>query len=81
MGAREKRDLVDKMRILRGAAVPHYWVLNPEEKILLVHRLEANGYLVGLTASSGETARAEPFDALECELRVGLLFGDEDDEE
>lgn len=75
----EKRDLVDKMRVLREAAVPHYWILNPVEKVLVVHRLEANGYLVALTASSGETVRAEPFDAVD--LPVGVLFGDEDEED
>jgi Uma2 family endonuclease len=75
----EKRDLVDKLNVLREAGVPHYWILNPEEKVLVVHRLEPNGYLVALTASTGETVRAEPFDAVE--LRVGILFGDEDDDE
>jgi len=75
----EKRDLVDKMRVLRESSVPHYWILNPDEKVLVVHRLQENGYLVALTASSGETVRAEPFDAVD--LRVGVLFGDEDGEE
>ena len=75
----EKRDLVDKMRVLRESGVPHYWILNPDEKVLVVHRLQENGYLVALTASSGETVRAEPFDAVG--LPVGVLFGDEDEEE
>ena len=75
----EKRDLVDKMRVLREAGVPHYWILNPTEKVLVVHRLEANGYLVALTASSGETVRAEPFD--EVDLPVGVLFDDQDEED
>ncbi len=47
--------------------------------MLVVHRLEPNGYLVALSASTGETVRAEPFDAVE--LPVGVLFGDEDEEE
>jgi Uma2 family endonuclease len=75
----EKRDLVDKMRVLREAGVPHYWILRPDEKVLVGHRLEPNGYLVALTASTGDTVRAEPFDAVE--LPVGVLFGDEDEEE
>jgi Uma2 family endonuclease len=75
----EKRDLVDKMRVLREAGVPHYWILRPDEKVLVGHRLEPNGYLVALSASTGETVRAEPFDAVE--LPVGVLFGDEDEEE
>jgi Uma2 family endonuclease len=75
----EKRDLVDKMRVLRSAGVPHYWIVNPEEKVLLVHRLEANGYLVALTAGADEAVRAEPFEAVE--LRVGTLFGDEEEDD
>jgi Uma2 family endonuclease len=75
----EKRDLVDKMRTLHGAAVPHYWILNPEEKVLVVHRYQPDGYLVALTASSGDTVHAEPF--ADVALRVGVLFGDEDDDE
>jgi hypothetical protein len=59
--------------------VPHYWIGNPEEKTLVVHRWSDSGYVIVLTAASGETVRAEPFDAVE--LRVGILFGDEEDDE
>lgn len=75
----EKRDLVDKMRTLHGSGVPHYWILNPEEKVLVVHRHSPDGYVVILTASTGETVHAEPFE--DVELRVGILFGDEDEDE
>lgn len=74
----QKRDLVDKMQILRAAEVPHYWILNPEERVLLVYRLDPGGYLLALTAAAGDTVRAEPF--ADVELRVGVLFGDDDDE-
>lgn len=75
----EKRDLIDKMRVLHAAEVPHYWIVNPEEGTLMVHRWSPQGYLIVLTASTGETVHAEPFDGVE--LRVGVLFGDEEDEE
>jgi Uma2 family endonuclease len=75
----EKRDLVDKLRILHVAGVPHYWIANPEEKTLVVHRWTPPGYLIVLTAASGELVRAEPFETVE--LRVGILFGDDEDEE
>jgi Uma2 family endonuclease len=75
----EKRDLVDKFRELQRSGVPHYWILNPAEKILVVHRAAPEGYLVVSTASAGETDRAEPFDQVE--LRVGVLFGDGDEDE
>jgi Uma2 family endonuclease len=34
----KSRDLVDKPRMLHASEVPHYWVLDPEERLLLVHR-------------------------------------------
>jgi len=46
--------------------VPHYWILDPDEKVLVV-----------LTAGSGETVRAEPFDAVPLDL--GAQFGEEPD--
>ncbi len=75
----EKRDLVDKLRILHAAQVPHYWIANPEEKTLVIHRYHPEGYVIVLTALSGEVVRAEPFDGVD--LRVGVLFGDDEDEE
>jgi Uma2 family endonuclease len=75
----ERRDLVDKFDVLRRSEVPYYWLLKPEEKVLVVHRLDPPDYVVALTATSGQTVRAEPFDAVE--LGVGILFGDEEDEE
>jgi Uma2 family endonuclease len=75
----EKRDLVDKLRVLHAAAVPHYWIANPEERTLVVHRWQPGGYLIVLTAAADEEVRAEPFEATP--LRLGVLFGDEDDED
>ncbi len=71
----EKRDFVDKFQCLHRAGVPHYWIMHPEQRMLLVHRWATEGYLTVLTASAGETVRAEPFDAIE--IRVGELFGDD----
>ena len=74
----ERNDLVIKPRTLHGAEVPHYWLVDPEEQLLLVHRWSPDGYTVVQRATAGETIRAEPFDGIE--LRVGVLFGhDEDD--
>ena len=73
----EKHDLVDKPRTLHAAAVPHYWILDPVEQILLVHRWAADGYTIVQRAAAGDTIRAEPVEAQE--VRVGVLFGDDDD--
>ena len=74
----ERNDLVVKPRVLHGAEVPHYWILDPDERILLVHRWSPDGYVVVQRAAAGETVRAEPFDRIE--LAVSALFGDDDDE-
>jgi Uma2 family endonuclease len=75
----QKTDSIDKFQVLHTNRVPHYWIANPVERTLVVYRWEPKGYLVALTASAGDTVRAEPFDAVE--LRISSLFaGDEDDE-
>jgi Uma2 family endonuclease len=75
----EKRDRIDKWNVLFRAKVPHYWIVNPEERLLEVHRWTPSGYEFALKATSGDLVRAEPFDAVE--LRAAVLFGDEDDDE
>ncbi len=74
-----KRDLVDKFQVLHTNGVPYYWIADPLEQTLIVHRWEPAGYLVVLTAASGDVVRAAPFDAVE--LAVSALFGVEEDEE
>jgi Uma2 family endonuclease len=73
----ERSDLVVKPRVLHAAEVPHYWILDPEERILLVHRWSSDGYTVVQRAAAGEAVRAEPFEAIE--LAVAALFGDDDE--
>jgi Uma2 family endonuclease len=74
-----KRDLVDKFQVLHANGVPHYWIADPVEQTLIVHRWEPAGYLVVATAAAGDVIRAEPFNAVE--LAVSALFGLEEDEE
>jgi Uma2 family endonuclease len=71
----EASDLVVKPRTLHAAEVPHYWVVDPEAQLLLVHRWSPAGYVVIQRAVAGETLRAEPF--ADVELHVGMLFGDD----
>ncbi len=75
----EKRDMVDKMPVVHRARVPYFWIVRPLEKTLFVHRWTPDGYVVRAAAASGDVVRAEPFDAVE--LRVAVMFGDEDDDE
>jgi Uma2 family endonuclease len=69
----EKRDFVDKLALLHQGEVPYYWLVHPEEKMLLGYRWGKDGYVAILSASAGQTVRAEPFDAIE--IRVDELFG------
>ncbi len=72
------RDLHEKMQIYHRHGIPHYWVLDPDGELLVVHRWTEAGWLVALTARRGETVRAEPFEAIP--LQVGVLFGDDPEE-
>ncbi|AUX19649.1 hypothetical protein SOCEGT47_001010 [Sorangium cellulosum] len=70
-----RNDTVKKMRVYHRCRLPHYWIVDPREETLTVHRWTPEGYLVALRAERGERVRAEPFDAIA--LQVGVLFGDE----
>ncbi len=72
------RDLIEKMAIYHASGVHHYWILDPTLRFLLVYRHSPDGYVAVLSARAGMIVRAEPFDALE--LRVGHLFGDDEEE-
>jgi len=70
-------DLVRKRRIYWQHEVPHYWIVDPRDETLTVHRWNAAGYIGVLVAQREERVRAEPFEAVE--MRVGALFGDDED--
>ncbi|MBA3464540.1 MAG: Uma2 family endonuclease [Deltaproteobacteria bacterium] len=72
------RDLVDKLGVLHVAGVPDYWVVDEDERMLMMYQHTSAGYVMQ-TARSGDVIHARPFDAVE--LRVACVFGDEDDEE
>jgi Uma2 family endonuclease len=71
-------DLVKKFRAYHRCKVPHYWIVDPEGGTLVVYRWQEGGYLAVVTATRGETVRAEPFDAVA--LPVGILFGEDEPE-
>ncbi len=68
-----QNDLVKKFRGYHRAGVQHYWIVDPDNRSLIVYRYQPAGYLAVLTAGAGETIRAEPFDAIE--IAVSDLFG------
>ncbi|WP_437735428.1 Uma2 family endonuclease [Sorangium sp. So ce1335] len=74
-----RNDLVKKQRTYQRCQVPQTWIVDPMNEVLAVHRWMPDGYLNVLTAERGERVRAEPFDAIA--LSVGVLFGDDPDDE
>ena len=74
----KRNDLIKKKRVYHRHEVGHYWIVDPDEETLAVYRWHADGYVEILIADRDERVRAEPFDAID--FRVGVLFGDDDDE-
>lgn len=71
-------DLVKKKRGLHRHQVPHYWIIDPVDQTLTVYRWHPDGYIEVLIADGTQRVRAEPF--TDVELKVGIMFGDDDDE-
>lgn len=78
LSTNRNNDLIKKKRVYHRHRVPHYWIIDPAEQMLSVWRWVSDGYVEIVVAERGEEVRAEPFEALP--LKVGVLFGDEDDE-
>jgi len=78
LSTNKRNDLIKKKRAYHLHQVGHYWLVDPVDETLAVHRWHPDGYVEVLIADRDERVRAEPFDAIE--LRVGILFGDDDDE-
>ena len=58
--------------------MPFYWIVAPEDRVLIAYALEAGGYRTFVFTAEGpdETSakvRIPPFEAIELDL--GLLFG------
>lgn len=71
-----RRDKVQKRSIYHRCGVEHYWILDPDERTLSVHRRQEEAYLIVLCAGPDETVRAEPFEGVE--LSLPALFGDDE---
>jgi Uma2 family endonuclease len=74
-----RNDLIKKKRVYHRHEVGHYWIVDPIEETLAVHRWHTDGYVEILVADRDERVRAEPFEAIE--FRVGGLFGDDEDDD
>jgi len=70
-----KHDTIKKLRLYHRVAIPHYWLVDPQDATLTVMRWSSDGYVTLLRAERGEVVRPEPFEQIE--LAVGTLFGDD----
>jgi len=58
-----------KMPIYARAGVPYLWLIDPSPRTLEVYRLEGGRWVVAATHGGSIAVRAEPFDAIEIDLR------------
>lgn len=62
-------DRTRKMRIYAREVVAHCWLVDPVARTLEVYRLEAGGWVLADTFGGPARVRAEPFAAVELDLR------------
>jgi Uma2 family endonuclease len=67
-------DRTEKLPLYARCAVPFLWLIDPVGCSLEAYRLQADAYLLVVTARGNGQLRVPPFDAIELEL--GLLWGD-----
>jgi Uma2 family endonuclease len=77
----ERKDLFHNFMLLQRSGVEHYWVISPEDKVLIAYALVDGRYQVAFSVEcSGEedlaAARIPPFD--EVEIDLGYVFGSGD---
>jgi Uma2 family endonuclease len=77
LSTNRRNDLVKKKRAYHQHRVGHYWLIDPIDETLAVHRWHPDGYVEVLMADRDDRVHAEPFDAIE--IWVAVLFGDDDD--
>lgn len=64
----ERKDTLHLPLLLRRYGVPFYWLIWPEDRVLLAHALEAGNYRIVATLKDEARARIPPFDAVELDL-------------
>jgi Uma2 family endonuclease len=63
-------DRGDKLDLYRREGVGHVWLVDPALQTLEVLRLDGPTYRLAATFSGDRKVRAEPFDAIELDLRA-----------
>jgi Uma2 family endonuclease len=70
----EKKDTITIPLLLKRHRVPWLWLIWPEERALIAHALEGDGYRVVATLKAAEhqRVRVPPFEAIELDLAAML---------
>lgn len=66
----ERIDRVNKLRIYARAGVVHAWLVNPAARTLEIFRRSDSAWTLVAVHGGDEVVRAEPFQAIELELRA-----------
>jgi Uma2 family endonuclease len=64
----ERKDTLHLFLLLQRRQVPYYWIIWPEDRVLIAHQLDGANYKVIATISGQATARIPPFDSVELDL-------------
>ncbi len=69
----ERKDTLYHFLILQRQRVPYYWIVWPEDRVLIAYRLDQGGVTMVATIQGQATSRIPPFD--EVELDMAYLLG------
>jgi Uma2 family endonuclease len=64
----ERKDTLTLFLLLQRYRVPFYWLIWPEDRVLIAHQLDGDSYRVVKTISGQSRARIPPFDSVELDL-------------
>jgi len=68
----ERKDTLTIFLLLQRHKIPFYWLIWPEDKVLIAHQLDGDSYRVVKTISGQTKARIPPFDDIELDLNYIL---------
>jgi Uma2 family endonuclease len=71
----EKKDTVVLPLLLKRHRVPYYWLIWPEERMLVAHMLNEGDWRTIATLKGGDRARIPPVEAIELDLDALLDIG------
>lgn len=71
----ERKDTLQLFLLLQRHRVPFYWIIWPEDRVLVAYRLVGNSYQVIETITEQTHARIPPFEDVELDLAFLLGLG------